>query len=96
MAPGPADAAAHDAAKRVPAGASSAAIARRLNLSCGYSAWAHSKVSVLISGSWTGSLDQIQLPGSFHFCLVVWPSATSFTSMSSSDLGCLFQTCRPV
>jgi len=61
-----------------------------------YSAWTCSNASVSISASWTGFLDQIHWPGSLRFCLMVWPSATSLTSMSSSDLGCLFQTCRPV
>jgi hypothetical protein len=27
-----------------------------------------------ISGSWTGSWDQIHSPGAFHFSLVAWPS----------------------
>ena len=81
----PADAAAHDAAQRVRAGvrrgdrSSVESLARRSACTC-------LKVSSSISGSWTGWSDQIHLSGSFHVCLVAWPSATSLTSMSTSDL----------
>ena len=39
-----------------------------------YSAWTCSKAPVSMSGSWTGSWDQIHSPRAFHFSLVAWPS----------------------
>jgi NAD(P)-dependent dehydrogenase (short-subunit alcohol dehydrogenase family) len=51
-----------------------------------------SKMSWSIVGGWTIFSDQIQAADSFQRSLVVWPSATSSTSMSSSSLRCLLQT----
>jgi len=59
-------------------------------------AWACSKVAVSISGWCAVCSDQIHLPASFHRILVVWPSATSATSIRTSSLRCRFQTWRPV
>jgi hypothetical protein len=83
-----ADAAAHDATQRVRAGCA----ARRPLTGCALRPV--QRLNLLERAGvnqrlGTVCVDQIHLPSSFHVCLVTWPSVTSFTSMSCSDLGCL-------
>jgi hypothetical protein len=54
------------------------------------------EVSMSMIGSWTICSEKIHLSRVFQRILVSWPSPTSSTSMRTSSLRCLFQTCRPV
>jgi hypothetical protein len=58
------------------------------------SAWLN--VCWLMTGGWVMLSENIQLPLSFQRIFVMWPRATSLTSISTSSLRCRFHTWWPV